>query len=149
MAYNAGSKVKVEGLQAKPELNGLEGTVLGSKPGADGMPRYTVRLPGLAEPIALKPKNLAPIATPDDGGSGGGFSGMPGGMPDMQAMMNNLPPWLKEKLARGETPTFDDAKRFMGIDVSLASIGVLALSFVAMWWKIGLIRAAFLSGFLG
>jgi len=146
MAFAQGSKVKITGLLAKPELNNKEATVVSSQTGSDGMPRYQIRLPS-GEMMSLKPKNLVPLATPDDGG--GGFGGMGGGMPDMQAMMKNLPPWLKAKLARGEKPGFDDLKRLLGIDVSAQTVGIIALSFVALWWKAGTIVAILLTGFLG
>ena len=48
--------VKLEGLQARPELNGLEAVVLG--PLRDG--RYPIKVINTLEPIRIKPINLSP-----------------------------------------------------------------------------------------
>ena len=57
MVFILGSRVRVKGLQARPELNGIEGTVVGLP--NDKSERYGVRFATLKE-LALKPQNLEP-----------------------------------------------------------------------------------------
>ena len=117
---------------------------MGSTTGSDGMPRYQIRLPN-GQVLALKPANLTPIATPDDGGGGGGF----GGMPDLGAMLGQMPPWLREKIQRGEQPSVNDLKRLLGIEVPTPVLGGLAVAVALLWWKLGLVRALVVGAPLG
>lgn len=114
------------------------------------MPRYMLELQSSGARISLKPGNLLPVAGSDEGGGGGGFGGMPAGMPDMQGIMNALPPWLKEKLARGQTPDVNDAKRLLGIeDVPTNFFYALAGLFVVLFLKASLLKALVTTGFMG
>jgi len=110
------------------------------------MPRYSVNVNGSV--LALKPKNLIPLAVPEDSGSGG-MPGMPAGMPDMQQMLNQLPPWFKEKLQRGERPTFDDIQRLLGLKVSVTQLAGLGVVFLLLFWKAGLVKALLVTAVLG
>jgi len=111
------------------------------------MPRYSVNVNGSV--LALKPKNLIPLAVPED--NGGGMGGMPGvpGMPDMQQVLNQLPPWFKEKLQRGERPTFADIQRLLGIEVTTTQFAGLGAVFLLLFWKAGLVKALLVSVVLG
>jgi len=64
LGFTIGSRVSVHDLKAKPEFNGVRGTVLG----AQGSERVQVRLDDGVE-IALKPTNLTPQADAADAGS--------------------------------------------------------------------------------
>ena len=114
------------------------------------MPRYKVRLTSGSE-ISLAPKNLIPVPGQSDSGGGGG-GGFPGGFPggaNLGAMLEQLPPWFREKIIRGEQPTFDDIKRLLGIEFSPLQLGIAALTCIVLYWKLGLIRAILLVAFFG
>ena len=57
--YSLGSRVLVEGLQRKPEYNGLEGAVVNSKIARDS--RICVRLDEGSKELRLKPENVRPL----------------------------------------------------------------------------------------
>jgi len=57
--YSRGSRVLVEGLQGKPEYNGLEGAVVSSKIAGDL--RICVRLDQGSKELRLKPENVRPL----------------------------------------------------------------------------------------
>jgi len=57
--YSLGSRVLVEGLQRKPEYNGLEGAVVSSKIAGDL--RICVRLDQDSKELRLKPENVRPL----------------------------------------------------------------------------------------
>jgi len=57
--YSLGSRVLVEGLQRKPEYNGLEGAVVSSKIAGDS--RICVRLDQGSKELRLKPENVRPL----------------------------------------------------------------------------------------
>mmetsp|Transcript_19283 Transcript_19283/g.34969 ORF Transcript_19283/g.34969 Transcript_19283/m.34969 type:complete len:289 (-) Transcript_19283:263-1129(-) len=64
--------------------------------------------------------------------------------------MNNLPQWLREKIARGESPGVDDAKRLLGIqDVPSSFMYALAGLFVLLFLKASLLKAIIATAFLG
>eukprot|EP00966_Prymnesium_polylepis_P214095 4958718-Prymnesium_polylepis.2 len=65
-----GRRVTIEGIQAKPELNGLTGTAVSFD---DAKGRYNVKL-DQGETVAIKPANLR--AQPEGGAGGGGMPGM-------------------------------------------------------------------------
>mmetsp|Transcript_24766 Transcript_24766/g.32251 ORF Transcript_24766/g.32251 Transcript_24766/m.32251 type:complete len:363 (+) Transcript_24766:22-1110(+) len=147
MAYSINSKVTISGLNSRADLNDQIATVLSESTGSNGMPRYVVQLQRSGEKISLAPKNLVPIASTEDSG-GGGFPGMPGGMPaNMAGLMEKLPTWFKEKLARGEKPDLDDLKRLLGIDVTPTQIGVIVGSFFLLYFKLGLIKGLIITAF--
>ena len=87
-----GKRVRIHGLQSRPELNGSVGLAASYD---DARNRYNVQVqsnvgadPTRVISIALQPKNLEPA--PDGGASGmGGMGGIPGmgGMPGMGAGM--------------------------------------------------------------
>ena len=69
---NVGVRVEIHGIQARPQLNGMFGTVCGRAPNG----RWTIRLENIEqETLALKPTNLSVVG----GGGGGGDSGRGGG----------------------------------------------------------------------
>jgi hypothetical protein len=77
---NVGDRIVIAGIQARPQLNGMYGTVTGRAPNG----RLTVRLENLEqETVALKPPNLTVVGSTSGGGgggsSGGGSSGGGGG----------------------------------------------------------------------
>jgi hypothetical protein len=121
--------------------------VTGSSTGSDGMPRYSVSVNGNV--LALKPKNLIPIAVPEDSGGGmGGMGGMPG-MPNMQQVLNQLPPWFKEKMQRGERPSFADVQKLLGLEVSTSQLTGLGAVFLLLFWKAGILKALLVTVALG
>jgi hypothetical protein len=72
---NVGDRVEVQGIQARPQLNGMFGTVTGRAPNG----RLNVRLENIEqETVALKPANLTTVGS-SGGGSGGGGGGGGGG----------------------------------------------------------------------
>jgi hypothetical protein len=142
MAYNAGSQVKITGV-SKPGLNDQIATVLSGTTGTNGMPRYVVRLVNSGEQISLAPKNLIPIASNQDE-SGGGMPGMPA---NLAGLMDALPPWLKEKLARGEKPDLEDLKRLIGIDVTTTEVGIFIAFFLLLFYKLGIFKAIIVTAF--
>ena len=149
MAFQMGSRVRITGLMSKPELNDQVATVQGQVTDSSGMPRYTVRLSD-GKTMNLKTACLIPIPGGDDGGGGGGMPGFGGaGIPNMEAMMQSLPPWLREKLARGETPTFDDLKRLVGVEASTTELGVLIVMCLGLLWKLGLMRGLIVDASVG
>jgi hypothetical protein len=149
MAYNAGSRVTVSGLVSKPELNDKTARVISSTTGANGMPRYMVQIESNGEQISLAPKNLIPISGSDDSGSGGGFGGFPGMPANLASMMSSVPPWLREKVLRGEKPTFADLNRLLGTELSPMHIGGVAVLFVILFMKVGFIIALATCSVLG
>lgn len=144
MAYNPGSQVKITGV-SKPGLNDQIATVISGTTGSNGMPRYVIRLPS-GEQISLAPKNLIPIAGNEDSGGGGGMPGMPA---NLAGLMESLPPWFKEKLARGEQPDLNDLKRLVGIDISATEIGIFVVVFLLLFYKLGIFKALIVITFIG
>lgn len=141
MAYNPGSQVKITGV-SKPGLNDQIAIVVSGATGSNGMPRYVVRLDNSGEQISLAPKNLIPIAGGEDSG------GMPGMPANLAGLMAAMPPWLKEKLARGETPNFNDLKRLVGIDISTTEGGFFVVCFVLLYYKLGVFKAIIVTAFM-
>ena len=78
-----GRTVKLDGIQAKPELNGQLGVCVSY---VEDKQRYMVKLNGSKETMSLRPANLIPQAEADGGGGGMPF-GM-GGIPGMAGMPN-------------------------------------------------------------
>jgi hypothetical protein len=76
-----GRRVKIHGLQGKPEFNGMVGVATIYD---DSKNRYTVQLS--SGPIALQPKNLEPVN--DDSSSNFGGGNMPG--EELQSMQINI-----------------------------------------------------------
>ena len=139
-------RVKVTGT-SKPELNGQTGVARSYS--ASSM-RYTVQLDSGAC-VALRPVNLQPVgAEEEDGaGAGAGAGGMPEGMPDLGQLLHMLPPWLREKLARGQVPDMTDLQRLLPPGVTVTHVGGALALFVVMVFKLGLVRAALLFGLFG
>ena len=128
--------------QAEPD-NSVKPTTLTTASGEE------VRLSD-GKTMNLKTACLIPIPGGDDGGGGGGMPGFGGaGIPNMEAMMQSLPPWLREKLARGETPTFDDLKRLVGVEASTTELGVLIVMCLGLLWKLGLMRGLIVDASVG
>ena len=138
-------RVKVTGT-SKTELNGQTGQARSYN--ASAM-RYTVLLDsGIS--VALKPVNLLPDGTEDDGvGSGGmpGMAGMPG-MPDMSQLIELLPSWLKEKLQRGQTPDMSDLLRLLPPGVTIPHVGLVVVLFIVLVLKFGLLKTGLLFAIL-
>ena len=91
MAPLVGQRVAIEGISAKPELNGQKGVAIGFD---DSKGRYNVKLDSGAV-VAIKPNNLQA----DRSAGGGGVPGMGdipgmGGMPPIPGMppMPGMPP---------------------------------------------------------
>lgn len=145
-------RVKVTGT-SKAELNNQQGLVKNYS--TDNM-RYTVALDN-GRSVALKPANLIPIDNADEAASGGipGMSGIPAmsGMPDLSKLMGMMPPWLMQKLMRGEIPGLDDAERllhsFLPPGVTLMHIGGATVLFLAMTYKLGFMKTLVLFGLVG
>eukprot|EP00973_Karenia_brevis_P094806 12424270-Karenia_brevis.AAC.1 len=58
--YPNGTLVQIHGLAAKLELEGAQGTILGTTPSADGT-RYQVSLSNGGDKVLVKPSNLHPV----------------------------------------------------------------------------------------
>mmetsp|Transcript_20188 Transcript_20188/g.34052 ORF Transcript_20188/g.34052 Transcript_20188/m.34052 type:complete len:355 (+) Transcript_20188:34-1098(+) len=135
-----GRRVKITGT-SKADLNGQTGVAQSYSPSTM---RYTVLLSS-GTSVALKPANLLPDGSEDEGG--GGFPA--GGMPDMNQVLHMLPSWLREKLARGQTPDMNDLQRLLPPGVTLVHAGGGLAVFVVLAFKVGLLRALLLCGLLG
>ena len=137
MAPLVGQRVAIEGISAKPELNGQKGVAIGFD---DGKGRYNVKLDSGAV-VAIKPNNLQADRSAGGGGvpgmgdipgMGGGMpGGMPGGGAAMPAMMlAQLMQRLRGMLPPGINPThaaLGAAAAFYAIRSSGVSLPLVAL----------------------
>mmetsp|Transcript_4078 Transcript_4078/g.6320 ORF Transcript_4078/g.6320 Transcript_4078/m.6320 type:complete len:349 (+) Transcript_4078:74-1120(+) len=147
-------RVRVVGT-SQPELNNQEGRATAYN--TEKM-RYTVLLDN-GRSVALKPANLSPAGSEDEdsghSGMGGGFPGMGGGfpgmsgMPDLSQLLNNLPPWLRTMLMRGQLPSMGDLERLLPPGINIVHIGILVVIFVLMLFKFGLLKTGLLFAVCG
>ena len=123
-----GRRVKIHGLQSKPELNGMVGVATIYD---DSKNRYTVQLS--SGPIALQPKNLEPV-NDDSSSNFGGGANMRGGMPNFGNMPGGLPDFLSIMAQLG-------LPGVQPMHIAAAFGAAFYLIFYASWILVGLIAA--------